>query len=125
MMTLAEKIAEQLGISSTSVMVVNDGEEIYINGKLWDLKDWHEPAYLKRIEADVELLDPLNPNLTQEVSDLIHQLYNYLRAQRLPEHSENGTKYIYINVVQPQHQSFADSIDGLAITDRPKPEDYD
>lgn len=27
--------------------------------------------------------------------------------------------------VQPQHQSFADSIDGLAITDRPKPEDYD
>ena len=89
------------------------------------MQDWHEPDYSKRIEADVELLDPVNPNLTQEVSDLIHRLYNYLRAQGLPEHGENGTKYIYINVVQPQHQAFADSLNGLTITPRPEPEDYE
>lgn len=124
-MTIAEIIADQLGISSTSVMVLNDGEEIFINGELWKLEDWHEPTYSKRIEANIELLDPVNPNLTQELSDIIHRLYNYLKAQGLPEHSEKGVKYIYINVIQPQHQSFADSIDGLAIADRPKPEDYD
>lgn len=114
----------------------------YVNGKYIDLseeelaalqpspyelamQDWHEPTYSKRIEANIELLDPVSPNLTQELSDIIHRLYNYLKAQGLPEHSEKGVKYIYINVIQPQHQSFADSIDGLAITDRPKPEDYD
>ena len=89
------------------------------------MENWHEPDYSKRIEADVELLDPVNPNLTQEVSDLIHRLYNYLRAQGLPEHGENGTKYIYINVIQPQHQAFADALEGLTITPRPEPEDFE
>jgi len=104
-----------------------DNQGIFVQPTPYQLamQDWYEPTYSKRIEANIELLDPVNPNLTQELSDIIHRLYNYLKAQGLPEHSEKGVKYIYINVIQPQHQSFADSIDGLAITDRPKPEDYD
>ena len=118
-MTLAEKIAEQLSISSTSVMVVNDGEEIYINGELWNLDDWHEPAYGLRIKASVEILNPLHPQAVQ-----IHMFYNYLKAQGLPEHTDNGIKYVYVNEIDPAHQEFFDLFKEVESEKRPEPKDF-
>ncbi|NBK21797.1 MAG: hypothetical protein EOM68_07210 [Spirochaetia bacterium] len=119
-MTLAEKIAEQLGVSSTSVMVVNNGEEIYINCKLWNLDDWHEPAYPLRIRASVEILNPTHPQAVQ-----IHMFYSYMKAQGLPEHTDNGIKYVYVTEIDPAHQDFFDMLQEVESEKRPEPNDFE
>lgn len=119
-MTIAEIIAEQLGINSTSVMVLNDGEEIFINGKLWNLEDWHEPAYPLRIKATVEILNPMHPQAVQ-----IHMFYNYMKAQGLPEHTDNGIKYVYVNEIDPAHQDFFDTLQEIDSEKRPDPANYE
>ena len=65
------------------------------------MQNWHEPAYSLRIKAGVEILNPLHPQSVQ-----IHMFYNYMKAQGLPEHTENGVKYVYVNEIQPEHQDF-------------------
>lgn len=113
MMTLAEKIAEQLGISSTSVMVVNDGEEIYINGELWNLDGWHEPAYGLRIRAPKTLaLD-------------YPQMYVWFQINDLPIHKVGDEALLYCNEILPEHQPLVDNLASVTVENRPKPQDYE
>ena len=110
-MTLAEQIAEQLGISSTSVMVVNDGEEIYINGNLWNLEDWHEPTYSKRIRAP--------KTLALEYP----QIYVWFQINDLPIHKEGAEALLYCNEILAEHQPLVDSLGSVTVENRPEPED--
>ena len=83
------------------------------------MQDWHEPKYPLRIKASVEILNPTHPQAVQ-----IHMFYNYMKAQRLPEHTENGIKYVYVNEIDPAHQEFFDLLQEVESEKRPEPEDF-
>lgn len=84
------------------------------------MQDWHEPKYLIRIKASVEILNPMHPQAVQ-----IHMFYNYMKAQRLPEHTENGIKYVYVNQIDSAHQDFFDLLQEVESEKRPEPEDFE
>lgn len=113
MTTISEIIADQLGISSTSVMVLNYGEEIYINGKLWNLEDWHEPKYPLRIRAP--------KTLALEYP----QMYVWFQINDLPIHKEGDEALLYCNEILPEHQPLVDALDSVTVETRPKPADYE
>lgn len=81
--------------------------------------DWHEPNYPLRIKASVEILNPTHPQAVQ-----IHMFYNYMKAQGLPEHTDNGIKYVYVNQIDPGHQDFFDILQEVESEKRPNPADY-
>ncbi|MDX9848860.1 MAG: hypothetical protein RBT74_17920 [Tenuifilaceae bacterium] len=111
--------------------VVNPSHEfILVNGwKVYEepepnpyalaMQEWHEPTYPLRIKASVDILNPLHPMAVQ-----IHMFYNYLKAQGLPEHTENGIKYVYVNEIQPEHQEFFNLLEEVEGEHRPRPEDF-
>lgn len=84
------------------------------------MQDWHEPAYQLRIKASVDILNPLHPMAVQ-----IHMFYSYMKAQGLPEHTENGLKYVYVNEIDPAHQEFFDLLQEVESEKRPEPEDFE
>lgn len=84
------------------------------------MQNWHEPKYPLRIKARVEILNPLHPQAVQ-----IHMFYNYMKAQGLPEHTENGAKYVYVNEIDPAHHDFFDLLKEVESEKRPEPSDFE
>ena len=84
------------------------------------MQNWHEPKYPLRIKSGVEILNPLHPQAVE-----IHMFYNYMKAQGLPEHTENGIKYVYVNEIQPEHQEFFNMLEEVESEERPNPEDFE
>jgi len=84
------------------------------------MQDWHEPKYPLRIKASVEILNPMHPQAVQ-----IHMFYNYMKAQGLPEHTDNGIKYVYVNQIDPGHQDFFDILQEVESEKRPEPANYE
>jgi hypothetical protein len=107
MMTLSEQLSEQLGIDATDIMVINDGENIYLNGKLWDLKDWKFPLYAIRIVAPKEL------------ALAYPEIYVWFQVNDFPIEKREGQVLLYCNEILPQHQPLIDAIESIYVEKRP------
>lgn len=84
------------------------------------IQDWHQSNYNKRIKSNVNLLDPIYPS-----HDIYIKFYTYLKEKGFPIYSDGDIRYIYINEIDVNHQTFIDNDDNLIIEDKPKIEDYE